>query len=89
MSASTSGAVVIKTAGEAWTIVHAAATDHANRLMRKAGRTSWNADDSDAHTDRLYQLLTSWGFWDGEKPTSLYFAMLADRNAPFVVSAAA
>jgi hypothetical protein len=77
----------IKTVGEAWTIVHAAATDHANRLMRAAGRKAWNVDDSDAHTTDLYRRLTAWGFWNGNRPTSLYFAMMADRSAPFVIPA--
>lgn len=76
----------VKTAGEAWSIVHAAATDHANRLMRAAGRRRWSAADRDAYADRLYQLLTSWGFWRNEAPTPLYFAMMADRSAPFVIA---
>jgi hypothetical protein len=83
---STSGSCRIETAGEAWTIIHAAATDHANRLMRKAGRTAWDAADADAYRNDLYRLLTGWGFWDAERerPTSLYLAMMTDPSAPFV-----
>jgi hypothetical protein len=80
-----SGAYRVKTVGEAWGIVHAAATDHANRLMRAAGRARWSVEDNHAHTAKLYQLLASWGFWRDDAPTSLYFAMMADRSAPFVI----
>lgn len=84
----TSGAERIKTAGEAWDIVHAAATDHANSIMRAAGRKRWSAADSDAYVERLYQLLAAFGFWGDDAPTPLYFAMRADRSAPFIVAEA-
>lgn len=75
----------IRTAGEAWGIAHAAATDAANRKMRWAGRTCWSAADSEFHTEELYRQLTNFGFWRNERPTELYFAMMADRSAPFIL----
>lgn len=78
-------AVTIKTAGEAWSIAHAAATDAANRKMRSAGRQRWSRADNDFHTAELYRQLANFGFWRDDRPTSLYFAMMADRAAPFVL----
>jgi hypothetical protein len=85
--ASSNAAYTIKTAGEAWSIAHASATDAANRDMRKAGRARWSRADSDNHTALLYRSLENFGFWRDDRPTSLYFAMMADRSAPFVIPA--
>ena len=79
-------AYTIRTAGHAWELAYAAGTDAANRQMRAAGRTRWNLDDRNLSAERTNRMLTSMGFLDASGvPTSLYFAMRADRSAPFVI----
>ena len=47
---------------EAMRLARAAATDAANKRMRQAGRSAWDADDFDHAADTMADLMTALGF---------------------------